>query len=749
MTTISPSFRLSDVTIVRVDGDDEAKWTLGLAVVAKPRRSIRTIKDRFIYVFRRAVGSTSAKLYAEYFASTTGLLFFCDGFLRETFDLGDIEIEMKALGTNEVSVPEDINGSLQECFIFGSRIRLSSSAIDRLVTSTPRAAQWFQVVPVSADGALFVPVLDPLAVAQQLNRHYQEACDALLNATTTYFGQDANTAERVRMRSKSLLLAKLLDASIKNARAKTFIDAYDKEIASLINVRDTRGAALTKFLRSKLMEFTEELYATQPDDFDGFLNAFGPACERLNECPNGRARLGDWLRVRPEWLSKFVLPDADLPEDTFQVVRKASAAVAQIWLELGPALFALNPKSAPLVLESGIQHVTRKLIWMRRVDNVLVNREFTVTSPVTKARYEQVVLIENLEDWAQSTKAAADVLERMNRLVEVANLILAASELVSGGNDPGFKALNLIGAGCDTIVAFQALGQLSKKKLLTVAAISAGIDAVLAARDAKSAYDIDDGSAAIGFTSVSLGSALMFLGFASAATGVGASATIVGLPLGVVLGVGGAILVAAGYVVAIFSADSQIDTFVKHCRFGDAVADPGTAATWSQGPFLDWKNGEQGLNAQIAVLYTLLAAFTVEPESAQTFVIRPGLMMPESFFKVSAQLQGIGTTAGDVPAQCTLEIRPQISRIVQTSGDAIELNKTSFISDQSRNAVSIRVSLSPVRPSGDFSFLRARSQARVRLQLSDGQQIPQKADLRFAKNDDAFPGGGRLESKDF
>jgi hypothetical protein len=750
LTTISPSFRFSDASLVLVPDDDESKWVFGLASVAKPLQGIDVIRDRFVYVFRRPIGATSGRLHAEYFAAPDGRLFFCDGAVRENFDAGDPNAELIALDTNEISVPEDINGTSQEYFIFGTRVRLGSSGIDLLANSPPRAAQWFQVVPMQVSDAVFVPVLDPLAAALQLNRHYQEACNALLNITTNYSGQDEATARRVRDRHKALLLAKLLEASVKNAKAKTFIEAYDKEVKSRITDRDKRGASLTKFLRSDLMKFTEDLYAAQPSDFHGFLDGFGPACERLNECPNGRARLGDWLRNKPDWLRTHVLPDADLPNDTFQVARKSSAAIAQIWGELAPALFALNPKSAPEIMGSGIQRVTRTLIWRQRTEEGVVTRKFNVQSPVTKARYDQIVLIERLDSWTQSTTAARKVLERINRLVEVANLILAASALIEADSEPGFKALNLLGAGFDTVAAFGALGRLSTRKLLGVAAAAAAIDAISAAKDAKSAYDIADTSAAIGFTTVTVGSTLMFLGFASAAAGVGASATIIGLPLGVVLGVGGGILVAAGYIVAVFTADNQMDTFVKHCRFGDVQLDEDddTKTPWSQGPLRAWRDGEKGLDTQISVLYTILASFTVKPISAQTLEIRPGLLMSDSVFKVSAQLVGIGTKT-DVPARVTLEVRPRTSQVLQVGGDPVDVKRSGFVSDAAGNLVTIQLALFPTRPPGDVSFLNARSQVRVRLDLEAGRLVPRNADVQYSRDDSAFPVSQTLESKDF
>ncbi len=64
-------------------------------------------------------------------------------------------------------------------------------------------------------------------------------------------------------------------------------------------------------------------------------------------------------------------------------------------------------------------------------------------------------------------------------------------------------------------------------------------------------------------------------------TGVGASASVVGLPAGLVLGVGGAILVAAGYILAVFTADSELETFVLHCYFGRDFGKGSASPPWA------------------------------------------------------------------------------------------------------------------------------------------------------------------------
>ncbi len=374
-----------------------------------------------------------------------------------------------------------------------------------------------------------------LFVARQLNLLYQRACNALLDMSVVYEEQNANVKKRVVERSQTLLLAQLLKrvldggkgSSVKSsfkdgsgANVTAFIDAYDKELKSLNEEKDRRGAALTKFLNSKLVKFTEQVYAvSESTDFPAFLNGLAPACERLNESPNGRARLGDWFRSQPDWLKKYVFPDAELAGDQFQVARKSFAAIVVFWAEFAPAIASELPQKMPEIIGSGIQRVTKRIIVTTRPETTFITRRFQVSAaPIPAAKYFQLDspnkggIRDIIADWASSadSKAINEAAEHVGRMVECANLMLAAQAFLEAENDLAWKGLNLFGAGLDTVGAFQALGKLSSKGLRRVAACSAIIDAVLAAKDGFDAYQRGDTSALIGFTSVSLGSTLMF-----------------------------------------------------------------------------------------------------------------------------------------------------------------------------------------------------------------------------------------------
>src|SRR5690606_9946497 len=100
-------------------------------------------------------------------------------------------------------------------------------------------------------------------VARQLNLHYLEACNAVLDISTTYAEQSVTLRERVQQRSHTLMVATLLKQVLdgpdgsrvaycfrdgSGANVSAFIDAHAAEVQSLIEERDRRGALLTRFL---------------------------------------------------------------------------------------------------------------------------------------------------------------------------------------------------------------------------------------------------------------------------------------------------------------------------------------------------------------------------------------------------------------------------------------------------------------------------------------------------------------------
>ena len=260
-----------------------------------------------------------------------------------------------------------------------------------------------------------------------------------------------------------------------------------------------------------------------------------------------------------------------------------------------------------------------------------VTKQVTVTTAIDPATA--------LGKWAQDG-VPGKALIKLAMAIEVMNVMFAFSALSTAepGEDRGFALLNLLGSVLDGIVAFNPLLKIGERSIKVVGGISAGIDTVLAVRDGIKAYDRDDTSSAVGFGAVATGSVLTLAGCVCAAAGLAAGATVVGIPLAAFLEIVGAVLVAAGWLVAVFTADTEIELFTNHCKFGKSATSTSTdKPKWASAAFGQWSNANDGLDHQIKSLLTLLAAFTVKATNFSAFNVQLGLIMPASKLRVKVR----------------------------------------------------------------------------------------------------------------
>jgi hypothetical protein len=227
-------------------------------------------------------------------------------------------------------------------------------------------------------------------------------------------------------------------------------------------------------------------------------------------------------------------------------------------------------------------------------------------------------------------------MERLAQGIEVVNLTLALFGLAGAepGEDRGFALLNLFGSVLDSVSAFNAFLKIGERSIKVVGGISAAVDTVLAVRDGFNAYGRDDTSSAVGFGIVATGSVLTMAGCTCAAFGLAAGVSVVGLPLAVFLEIIGAVLVGAGWVLAVFSADSEIELFVSHCKFGKSeLSSSKDKPKWASAAFGEWSK-PGGLDHQVKSLLTILAAFTVKATGYTSIDVQLGLIMSGSKLRV-------------------------------------------------------------------------------------------------------------------
>lgn len=689
MTAIAPCFRFAHANRPNVESSDESQWIFGAGDQEPPLIPLGVLTNRFVYVFESVAGD-APELYREYHADSSGQLSYCDGDVRRNVDRTDPAAAMQPLNSPNECLPDNINGAEVEYFFFATRVRLSSSAIDYLSANRPKS---IPLVRVAADnacylddaGTAYAPAVDPLAVALQLALHYQVAANALINTTTIHAEQSATLRQELERRQNILLVARLLKGLLEHPEGSKFkncfkdgaghnvskhIEAREAEVESLILERDRRGAVLCQFLRSALIEFTESLYRVEEvEHFAEFLKCMAAACDRLAECPNGRARLGDWEKTPPYWVTNYAFPKTDVSDTVFQVGRKAAGAITKLWTEFAPALASRYRDKMPEQFSLAARRLTRQeWVSFKQITSV-VELGSGLHGPFITRGYMQIEVPPDIEarlaNWVLDDKGPAQALESLGRMVEVTNLSLAAYAIsdsldatnsVLGFSDKDAAYLNLVGAGFDSVAAFAAFGKLGARGLRAVAGFSAVIDTVLAARDAKNAYEKADTTSMIGFTAVAAGSALLFTGTAFAGKGAAVGAASGGLSFGLVAGVAGAVVVAAGYILVVLLKDSPTETFIKNCHFGSANPDGDASEPWSAGKFADWHKGLDGARSQVKALYNLLAAFTVKAGHKTQLVITPGLLTKQSRFRIEAEVVGTGSTVGDVMRRYALEV---------------------------------------------------------------------------------------------
>jgi hypothetical protein len=720
---VSAAFVFAEHPSMNVTDQDESTWKPTTIPIPPPRQEPAPLASKFVYAFRKL--GTEVRLAMEYSADKDGNLSVRDGRERREFERDNQSVSLNPTKTDETALPHTINGRKALYFFVGTRMRLPADGIRQLENDPPPA---LPLLDLSKDesflitgnddangqsvvGRRFVGVIDPFTVALTLHRQYEEKCNEVLNFTAEFKEQSPAARERVRGRHKTLLLARLLkevldkdpknDLGLRNEFAdgsgdsvRKFVSDYEQHVNNLMLERDRRGHRLCRFLRSKLLATTEELHLFfEQKDYNVFLDVMGAVHERLNECAPGRARLGALIDQRPRFIKVYVLPEAPLTEEHFQAGRKSAAAIMGVWKELLPALHMKKGAQAPSIIVASIELVTREtLVQVRQVTETISYRPSSGFK-VVRTTFESLTLIQETElrvriaRWVAApvtggtaNDAALKVGDRLLRGIEVANLMISFTKFVAAdGSDKPKAALNLLGSTLDAVGAFGVMLKLSEKSIKTVGMVSAAVDAILAALDARDAYRRNDTSNVVGLTLVTAGSVLMLVGCTCAVAGVGASSTIVGVPLGVALEALAAIIIAVGWLITAFSADSEIEQMVSHCKFGDDFGKGTDQPKWADGAFFTWAQGTAGLDRQIRTLFNILGAFTLEASNRTAVTILPGLLTGDSEFEVSFDAHyNLG-----IRHRPRLRVQVGSRTMTQAGGDPADLTKLRFFEDTS------------------------------------------------------------------
>ncbi len=648
--------------------EDESTWTFGLDEQKSYDAAPPFITDAFVYVFQALDGGTP-ELYAEFGADHEGMLSYCEGATRLNSDADKLP-SLASLGAKVHCLPDNANGKVATYFFFATCVRLSLAALKKFAEK-PQALALFSIKAdnacrVGPDGITMVPVLDPLFTARQLSKRYREATNALFNATTIHGQMSAEARQRAESRQNILLVAKYLDGLLKQPGAGTlkswladksgktvsgYVETVEREATSLRRARRERGDLLCRFLSSKIIGFTQEVYRVDElNHFTAFLQAMADSCVGLNDSSRGRRLLEAWLSQRPYWLDTYVIPETDVAGDVAQVVRKSFAAITSLWAELAPAWVELEGDDFPKAFKTAAQHLG-KGEWVS-IDEItsVVERGNGVHVPIVTRRYTQLAPDRGMKDDVKALLDGApgvnDAFERLGHVIEIANLALATRALYDTLSEPdsivGFDSksaafLNLVGSALDAVSAFKAFHKLGEWGLRRVAIFSAMIDIYLAGRDAVDAAERGDTAGVVGSSLVGVGTALTLVGTCASASAAlaaagsaggaaaaggaagggaaagGAAATSGAVFGATIAGFAGAILIGAGYIVLYANQPPPpLKTFIQHCRFGRLYGKAGEIQPWSAGDLKAWSSGYDGDRAQVVALHNLILCFGVQ-----------------------------------------------------------------------------------------------------------------------------------------
>jgi hypothetical protein len=757
--TISRPFRFTEFKLFDVPSSDESTWKpVKLPDTAAPQ----LVTGKWIYAFQ-LLGSNT-QLFVELFADDKGELSALAGSDARAKER-DQRAKPGKVGGSSFTLPHTINGKRAYYFFVVTRIRMPSDCVSNFETNKPRGLgpaldldrDDAYLLVAGSDGnsttmEAFLPVIDPITIGLNLHDRYESAANELLAYTMEYEEQSDAQRRRVLNRHKELLFAKLLKSVVESdptdklglknefknddpTAPARYIQTYESTVNQLITKRDKAVEPLVHFTNHKGALFTaiEDCYRVfEQQDYHAWLNVYGEMTDRISEAPLGKARIGKLIDSPNYAFGEYVLRTTPAPELQFSVGRKCPAAIVGLWSEAVPGMLSKHPGAAAL-LANALKHIAH--IELVKVETKTISYKYrkkngrmrTVTKTVTETT--AIDPANALGKWAEEG-VPGKALGHLIKAIEVANLLMSVVALAESepGEDRGFALLNLLGSVLDGVSAFNAFLKIGKRSIKVVGGISAAIDTVLATRDGYKAYEHDDASSAVGYGIVATGSVFTLAGCVCAAAGLAAGATVVGIPLAAFLEIVGAVLVAAGWLLAVFTADSAIELFTNHCKFGKhSNSTSNDRPQWASAPFGQWSNEGDGLDHQVKSLLTLLAAFTVKATDYNAIEVQLGLVMSDSRLKVKfACVYNLGITHSP---ELMVDIGEKT--VTQIGGDPQDLSQCSVVEQNGRPYVRITADWpSNQRPSNAIQHQRA--DAAIQLLLNEaGAVVPLGGPLNY------------------
>lgn len=695
-TVLSRPFKLAEWKLYSVPDEDPRRW----APVRDPDETGRDadsfvpIRDKWVYVFLQW-GTEFAVLHEELYVDESSQIHPVDMTQAREKERDRRPAQGPSSGSLH-SLPVTISGNRAYYYFLSSRIRLPleplrklQSRVHGLLPAADLAVTGLSNLEV--DKELVVGVTDPILVALNLNRRYQKAQDEVLGFTTVFPEQSSEQRAWVERTQKKRLLAQLL-TSVRDqdpddkldlqddfkaggeAEMRRFLAEYEKTLKKKIEKSDRAAASVCSWLNGELMDILAGAYEIfKTDDFHKYLNSFSGCIARLQESAPGKAYLAGILENPNHFGHEYVLRKSAAPEDVFQVGRKSATAIVEIWKELAHVHIALRGSRSITVLVKSLEFISRSPL----LTVGIASRSLPVWREPRHLVFPKEIITLKLgpepsrwAEWMHDGHSVGELAERLLVIVEVINLALALKGLAEaeGGHEVLLHAFEALLAGAESVRAFGMLLHLTEKTLAVVGSVAAVLELICAGLEAAEYAHRNDYSAMVGYGVVGVGSVLSAIGCTMVALGAAAGTSVVGLPLGVFLGLVGAVTIAAGWVVAAFSKDSDIELFVQHCLWGEDYGSGDAAPPWAGGPFRDWKDN---LDRQIAALVNILSSFTIEATDYAAVRISLGVVRPES--KVHFKFEALYHPG--IRRRSHVIVNLQDGQMTQADGDPVDLTR--------------------------------------------------------------------------
>ena len=656
---MSVRFKFVETQAYILPTDDESSWR------AEPvGEHPIPVRNKWVYVFQtRTRGAppaagTPSKLHRACFCdgsrasndANEKLIHMIDGDRAKREATNDLNNLSAVTPVDAVSL-EDAGGG-EQCFyyFFATSIQLGPDTIRQLEGNISKYLPAVNLPDVDASvprnvrrDVWEVPVVDPITIAYTFRALYVRTADDVVVFAMDVEDATAKQRSEARARGSKLFLArytkaildadseaKLVTESTKRA-ALGRIDAYlAKEGAQekkLFNAREAQAFVLTRWLRGNLFLIVEAAHREREQFvYDQFVRAMAGVTDRLIEAAEGKAFLSQFAQTHTHLVDEYLVRKVAWPTDwQFATYKKCAGAALSLlkdhWLVKVAESFKADPKTARDVVDNFNRLAGKTVLTIEKIEGVKVPLRKTAGTHFVTRTLERIVQVPGetvpFEDWVRERKGQVSTLSfTLDAFNTVINLSKFMDAIDKGDREAFFAGLKVAGNAANVVKAiggvrdarWTARGDkvFSARFRGTAGFLAAIIDMVFAVKDGVAAFRRGDVAATVGNLLLYGGSVLTLMGAMFTFAGNSAAAG----PVTFI----GALAAMAGALVIELLSDTDIETFVKFCTFGDRnVRLNGSASeqpAFSATNVHEWDESDVGLRKQLDALYALCGGFS-------------------------------------------------------------------------------------------------------------------------------------------